>query len=213
MSSLNQIVTILAENVGKQYDLVFKRELKTIVGYWRATILRQALKDNPRDVSYFQISWIMEVQRDYKVKCPFNYGCVMRTIDRIPQVLRNGQSPLQFVGSPDLETAYTYVFPNQLATIQSSRNIKKSAIYYTILDGYGYFYNMPQSQKYIGLQDIPTDLDKVTKYKKCEDSNQPCYTDDLNYPLTEDLVQRLIQAILATELRRQVPPTSTEVTL
>ena len=68
MTSLNQIVTILAERVGRQYDLVFKRELKTIVNTWRNTILRQSLKENPRETSHFQLSWTMPIQKDYKIK-------------------------------------------------------------------------------------------------------------------------------------------------
>jgi hypothetical protein len=210
MASLNQIVTILAERVGRQYDLVFKRELKTIVNTWRSTILRQTLKDSPRETSHFQLSWVMPIQKDFKIKCPFNYGCVLRTVDKVPQGLRLNQFPYSFVGSADLETPYTYIYPSQLSTIKSNRNARKNNGYYTILNGYGYFYNIDENIKYIGISGIPNDLNEVTKFQKC-DGTAPCYTDDDQYPLTEDLVQKLIQAVLGTELKNQVKPEDTEV--
>lgn len=209
MTTLNQIVTILAERVGRQYDLVFKRQLKTMVGMWRETILRQALKDNPKDQSYFQSSWTMPIVEDYEVKCPFNYGCVMRTKDPLPSTLRIDQIPFTFIGSPDLKTSYTFIYPNQLEFANTSRNRKKDAVYYTLLDGYGYFYNLQKKVKYIGVQAIPTDLYAVGKFKKCN-STEACYSDDLPYPLTGDLVQRLIQAILGTELKTMIQTNNPE---
>lgn len=212
MATLNEIVTILAERVGRQYDLIFKRELKVIVNNWRGTILRQALKDSPKDASFFQVSWQMEVVQDYIVKCPFNYGCVMRTKDKIPQGVRITQFPYSYIGTPTLDLAYTYVYPNQLKSVQASRNNRKDIIYYTILNGYGYFYNMPALTKWVGLQGIPSNLDEVTKYQKCGSGGlTACYSDDSDYPMTSDLIQRIIQSILSVELRNQVKDTEEEV--
>lgn len=209
MITLNQIVTVLAERVGRQYDLIFKQELKTIVEYWRATILRQALKDNPRDISYFVRSFEAELVDDFIVKCPFNYGCVKRTKYPLPPMIRNTQTPFQYVGDPDLQSAYTFIFPYQLKTLSSARNIKKKE-FYTILDGYGIFFGLPNTQEWVGFTGIPQNIDDIKKFKKCGE-NVSCYSDDEEYPLTGDLVQRVIQSILSTELRNQVIKPDTEV--
>jgi len=211
MATLNQIVTILAERVGRQYDLIFKRELKSIVNIWRGTIVRQALTDNPRDASHFQLSWVMEIKDDYEVKCPFNYGCVKRTVEKIPAGIRINQFPYSFVGSADLKNPFTFIYTAQLSTIRFSRNIKKNSVYYTILNGYGYFFNIDEDTKYIGVSGIPSNLDEVAKFQRCGDETIPCYIDDDEYPMTTDLVQRLIQAVLGTELKNQTKPTDEEV--
>lgn len=212
MITLNQITSILAERVGRQYDLIFKTELKTIVEYWRGTILRQALKENPRDISYFSKSFQVELVDDYIVKCPFNYGCVKRTKEPLPQMIRNTQTPFQFVGDSDLEESYTFIFPFQLKSISYGRNLKKKQ-YYTILDGYGLFFGLPKSQEWVGFTGIPQNVDDLKKFKRCGDNNIPCYSDDTEYPLTADLVQRVIQAILSTELKNQVIKPHDEVEL
>jgi hypothetical protein len=94
-----------------------------------------------------------------------------------------------------------------------SRNQPADIVTYTFVDNYLYFYNLPKSQKYVGVQDI-FESPEALKSINCETGKvESCYKDDDEYPLTEDLVQQLIQAILATELRIQAPSDTEEVPL
>lgn len=214
MATLNQIVTILAERSGRQYDLVFKRELKTIVHYWRVQILKQTIQKKASQVSYFLNPIVIEIEQVPEIECPIKDGCVLRSKERLPKTLRTSTAPFFYVGDPKFKgLGFSHSQSFNLDFVKHSRNQPTNIVRYTFVDGYIYLYGLPSPQRYIGVQDV-FESPELLKTVNCETGEiTNCYTDDNEYPLTEDLVQQLIQAILATELRIQAQSDTKEVPL
>lgn len=214
MATLNQIVTILAERSGRQYDLVFKRELKTIVHYWRVQILKQTIQKKASQVSYFLNPIVIEIEQVPEIECPIKDGCVLRSKERLPKTLRTSTAPFFYVGDPKFKgLGFSFSQSFNLDFLKYSRNQPANVVRYTFIDGYLYFYNLPKSQRYVGVQDV-FESPETLKTVNCDTGEtKSCYSDDSEYPMTEDLVQQLIQAILSTELRIQVQSDTKEVPL
>ncbi len=214
MATLNQIVTILAERSGRQYDLVFKRELKTIVHYWRVQILKQTIQKKASQVSYFLNPIVIGIEQVPEIECPVKDGCVLRSKERLPKTLRTSTAPFFYVGDPKFRgLGFSYSQSFNLEFLKYSRNQPGSIVRYTFIDGYLYFYGLPSFQEYVGVQDV-FESPELLKTIDCETGKSSnCYLDDDEYPMTEDLIQQLIQAILATELRIQVQSDTKEVPL
>lgn len=204
--SKNQIVSILAERQGRPYDIVLWEELKDMIDYWRATIIKQTLQKEPGLERHFIQPFVMTLEKVSKVTCPISYGCILRTTEQVPTPLKFNNSIFTFVGSADFEESYTPTAQHQLK-YKKYRPYTFNTPGYIYLDNYLYIVDNPLV-KYIGVQGIITDL-KAMSQLTCPTGN--CYSDDSSYPAPDDVIQQIIQAILATEFRQMIPKDDKEV--
>jgi len=206
--SINRIVSILSERAGKSIDATFQEELKDIVQYWRATILKDALRKRPNDRNYFMQSFTEKLIQVPKVECPIEYGCILRTERKIPTTIRSGGILYDYVGTPLWDNSFGMT--NGAKDLYFTFNKFTGNRYrYEYKDNYIYIYNASlKNIKYIGIRGIfenPRDLNPF----RC--NKEECYNDDMDYPLSDDLVQQVINAILKTELRLLPIETEKEV--
>lgn len=202
--SLNDIVSLLAERSGRTFDIPFQEELKMMVDYWRATVMKQALERNPKDRQHFQQSLVMELIKVPLVECPIEYGCVLRTKEKVPSPLRGGSVLFDYIGRATWDKSYSTT-NEAFEVFTSTSPYTGKNVRYAYRDNYLYVYN-DKKLKYVGVKGVfenPRDLGQF----QCGESS--CYTDDLLYPLSEDMIQQVVSAILKTELR--ILPTEDKV--
>jgi hypothetical protein len=108
MASLNEIVSILSERAGKPFDVPFQEELKAMVTYWRARVIKNSLKNNPNNRKFMQQTIVAELEVVPLVECPVEFGCVLRTKCKIPMPIRTTGILFDYVGDATLDVAYTY---------------------------------------------------------------------------------------------------------
>lgn len=193
--SINKIVSILSERSGRTFDIPFQRQLSDQVDYWRSTILKRSLEKGALRRRHFLHSFTIELEQVPEIECPIQFGCVLRSKSKIPKPIYSNNILFDFVGSADFYKPFKYADKHQIDKLIHSE-YKSLGMYYTYTNGYLEFYGNSEL-KYVGIKSVidnPKDLYEV----QC--NNSSCYNDDSDYPLSLDLIQAVIEALLKTDL-------------
>lgn len=211
MATKNEIVTILAERVGRQFDQAFKRELSVMVSYWRATIMRQKLRERPQDRVFFKDGFVLELEKALVTECSeIGLDCtILRTKKTIPRPVRSNNIVFDYIGTDD--------YVNPWGAIQAwYYKFKKSSKFTGTNPGWIYknnriyIVNPSPLLKYIGVEGVFEDPRSVEEVKLCSESGD-CASDDIDFNTPGDVTQAIIQSILATELRNLMRGETAEI--
>ena len=207
--TINQVISLLAERSGKTFDIPFQEELKIIADYWISTILKQAIEKRPQDRYRFQTSIVLELERVPEIECPIEYGCVLRTKKKVPTPSRGTNTIFDYIGSADFKDSWDRVTQPAFLQYLSCEPVVGQRPKPVYKNDYIYLYGHESKEvKYIGVQGVFTDFSKLRELQ-CDSLG--CFEDDVPYPVTNDIIQQAIQAILSTELRLNVVQEDTNI--
>lgn len=206
--SLNQLAELLAERAGKKYDLAFREEMKVAIHYWRQRILVDSLNSKPEDREFFKVWFDMEL-----IDAPISTfegfpenACIKRTKNCLPKAIRANSKMVDFIGYLNKEKSLAVTTSLQTAKILNQSQFTGTQPRAVIINGYIYTFNYTGPGVSVAM--IPEDMTEVpTEGLECVDcavNKDLCYTDDKPYPVSGDIAQRIVQAILATELSRNI---------
>lgn len=214
--SLNQLAGLLAERAGKKYDLSFREEMKVAIHYWRQRLLVDSLNSRPEDREFFKVWFDMKLE-----VAPISTfegfpedACVKRTVDCLPKPLRANSTIVDFIGYLNKEKRIPLVKSLQTAKILNQSQFSGARPRAVLINGYIYTFNYTGPG--ISVAMIPEDMTEVPsegmECLDCASNKDLCYTDDAPYPVSGDIAQRIVQAILATELSiNNIDPKKEEV--
>lgn len=207
--SLNEMVQLLADRVGQPFNVPLQRELKVIFNYKRADWLQKVVDKHPEQRKYFLKYFSVPLERVDRAECPVSVDCtVLRTTLPIPLPIRTTYGLFDYVGDPDKTDGYTYTTPDQLVwIINYGSKYTDGRPKYFYANGYVYVYN-EDSLEDLGMGGIWPDQRQLKDFK-CEDV--PCYTDDDQYDIPDDLINIMMQDVLRNELRILLAPEQAEV--
>lgn len=196
--TLNQIVDSLADSFSRSFDVAFKERLKFTVQYWRARLIKQEIdKGNYHDLFYHTI--VLPLKNvDLIDNCSVTLDCpILRTTDKVPAPVRfRGVKSFAFVGSTTGKIKFEYSNLDML-DIKLEGKYRSKAIFYEYRNDYIYVFNNLKL-KNIAIRGVFADLEKLKQYQ-CNDD--VCYTDDMPYPLPEDMIALLVNGLLSNEFR------------
>ena len=201
MATLNEIVYNIALQVDKGDDAVLLERLKFIVGYYRAQFIRQDQQRNHSIPSQFlQTLDCLEMEQSNSIECcdGEDIGCeVWRTKQTVPRPVRlYDGSEFAYVGSIDGRQPYQRTTGVQ-ATYATHSKYNKGIAQYIYTNDRIYVLNARPAKVLLrGIFERPEEL---AGYLCCE--NTAVFSEDKEYPMSMDMVQRVTQSILATEMQ------------
>jgi hypothetical protein len=204
MATLNEIVYNIALQVEKADDTVLLERLKFMVGYYRAQFIRQDQKRNHSIPSQF-IQKLQEVQMSSRPAVDdiggTDFGCEVWRSDKIPKPVRlYDGSTFAYVGTVDGKTPYQEVNGVQ-ADYAAHGKYNKQYPRYCYKNERIYIYNArPSAITIKGIFEQPQELFGFTADIDRALPSPPL-PEDREYPISMDMVQRITQSILATEMR------------
>lgn len=205
--TLNEIVYNLADIVGKTDTPHFIERLKFNVMYYRALLIRRDQERNSFIPEQFMQSLCVDmIKVDASECCDVTVDCViMRSVKKLPSPIRlKAGSPFAYVGTIDNLKSYAPMSVGELPYVSHSTFTGHSARYF-IQNGYLYIVNSKALKVAVkGIFEDPRDL---MEYDCLED----CYSDDSQFPITADMVQRITQALLSGELQLRTMDDGAEV--
>ena len=209
--TLSQIAEILAERRGRQNDFAFIQEMKVLVHLWRQRILVESLNSRPEDRPHFVVTFDMELEEVPISDFPgFPSDCtIMRTKECVPKPIRANGTLFDFIGYLDKKTRIPLAksFESLEMLLHSKFTGKLARSVYINNRIYVAKYPAPA----ISISMVPEDMNEVPLVP-CESSSTGCYDEkESPYPISGDIAQRIIQAILSTELASEVPTTAKEI--
>ncbi len=206
----NEISELLAERAGRQLDTPFNEEMKVLVDVWYSRLRRDTLEQNKRDRKFFKQYTEVGVE-------PINISTwpgfpdirVVRTKCVIPTPLRANGILFDYVGSVDKLTSFGKIY-SELHELRAALDGKYTGSQPKALwlNEYLWIFNALDLPA-IGIDGIYDDIREANSFR-CGCGCAECADDDVEYPGPRDLQQKIIQAILGTELKeRGIPDTKT----
>lgn len=202
--SLNQIVGILSDRVGKPFSIPLQQQLKVIIKYKRANYMQQFIEKHPEQRQFFSQDFVVKLEKVNTINDPCGLetskDCpILRTACEIPQPLRNSYMLFDYVGEPSLAKGFSMIKPEFLDITASNKyTAKVPKWWYT--NNRIYIYNN-LTQKVLGVRGIFEDPESVNNC--CDGDN--CFDDDSRFPIPQDLLNAIMRDVLQVELRSQFP--------
>lgn len=191
---INEIAIIIAEKEDKQFDLVYLEMLKERIRIWRNTILRQSIKANPFDINYYLHHYTLDLEKVNSFKHGYDTGeYILKSVRPLYKPLRINDV-VEFIGSIDFVNSFGKV---DSLGIKSSLNRKytKGDVMYDIRNNYVYIFNALE----LPVVGIISTLEYPEQIEL--DKNSNLTIDDIEFKCSDDVIQKIIQAIWSEDLR------------
>ena len=209
--SLNELVQLTADRCGQPFNIPLQEELKVIFNYKRADWMQKVLEKHPDQRRYFLKDFTVEVEEIEEDVCGITFDCkILKTVKPIPVPLRSSMGFFDYVGDQDRTDGYAYTSPEQLNYIVTyGSKYTKNRPKYFYVNGHIYIYVDATIDK-INVRGIWPDQRQLNDFK-CED--KPCYTDDDQWEIPDDIINTMMQDVIKNELRFLLSPEVDEVTV
>jgi len=191
---INEIAVLIAEKEDKQFDLVYLDILKERIRIWRNTILRQTLKTNPFDISYYLHHYTLELEKVNSWEFGYDVGDkILVSKKEIYKPLRTGDT-IEFVGSIDFTNSFGKVNPLGISN-SLNRKYTKGEVMYDIRENKIVIFNTLELPVVgiISTLEFPEQIEL--------DKNPKLTIDDIEFKCTDDIIQKIIQAIWSEDLK------------
>lgn len=200
MASLNKIAERIAYALNDPLNVELKENIKFSIKYWRATLIRRDVARNGQSDEFLQRFYFDLIKVDKADACNFNLDClILRSKFEIPKPIRlNNDILFKFVGSVDGKP-WTFTEYEEIAYTAYNK-FTSLQIRYAYINNYIYVFGNIKLKK--GAIQAPF-ADPSIINNSCD--NTLCYSDDLEFPIAEDMLQSIIQGILTTEFRIMQP--------
>lgn len=197
---------MLADRVGQPFSVPLQEELKVILNYKRADWVQKIVDKHPEQRKFYLKDISAELERVDRAACPVDIGCdVLKTVQKIPVPTRTSTTLFDYVGDPDKMDAYSYATPEQIYWLINFSKYTKERPRYFYINGYVYIYNEVDLD-YINIRGLWPDQRQLDPFKCMEEGEEvPCYTDDDQWDIPDDIINTLIQDVLKNELRLIAP--------
>ena len=204
MATLNEIVYNIALQVEKPDDTVLLERLKFMVGYYRAQFIRQDQKRNHSIPSQF-IQKLDEVSMSAQPAVDglsfMEFGCEVWRSSKIPKPVRlYDGSTFAYVGTVDGKTPYQEVNGVQADYAAYGKYNKQYPRFWYKKELIYVFNTRPAAITIKGIFEQPQELfGDTANIDRTSPLDQ--LPEDREYPISMDMIQRITQSILATEMR------------
>lgn len=198
--TLNQIADRITYALNEPLNTLLRENVKFSVKYWRAFLIRNDVAKNGGSDQFLQKTYFDLEKVDKADDCAIALGCtILRTVNKIPKPVRlKTDVALKFVGDA-FGTPFAYTEFEEYKYTLSNKFTSKEIKYCTINERI-YVFNNTKLKK-LAVQAIWADPDKVNK--AC--SSDSCLTEDMEFPMGDDMAQAIINGILSQEFKIQNP--------
>lgn len=202
MATFNEIASEVSHALGDPFNHALRQRIKSVFRHQAATFIRQDIERNGIN-QQLKVRYSTTLTKvDKADTCIVNLDCIiLRTTNKVPKPVRfKGAAPFTFVGSPDGSIVFMHSPSESLKYLASIRFLQGSIVYH-YSNEYIYVYNAKRLN-FITIEApyLSTNISNI-----CTSDNNECYTDDMELPVPEDMIQAIKMAILRGEFKL-IPP-------
>lgn len=175
------------------------QQMSFIVDYKRAQYIRQDQTKNYFDSEQFyqDLGCVSVIKVDKAECCEVDFGCdVARTSIQIPAFLRLNNRYGIKVSAVDKVSRFQQILPER-TPFYGNRKYPSMTIPFYIINNYIYF---PYTENMVEVN-VRAILSKPDAAKAFVCSGTACYTDDSEYPMSQDMIDLLNKDIFNTEIK------------
>lgn len=204
----NELSVLVAEPLGRQFDVAFRLQVQDRIKYWSAEFVRRAINKaaskRERESAIDLFSRVLYFPLIEVDPLPLfkGIGCkILRTVDPIPIPNPNGSKLFNYVGT----AFYPKEFTKVTSRTREFRDIKKygpPVISYEFANNYLYVYGS-EDLKVIKAEYVPENPFEAHTYGSAEGTPTTCWEDtELSIPLYMQTM--IVNEILTKDYNRSV---------
>jgi hypothetical protein len=200
MSTLNEITTLIASSLKRELDDPFKLMLADRVDYWRSTLISRSIEKNPAQANLFRTPLIVAMH-GFSDPLSIPLSCKKYRSKVIPRKMRINSGKWLYVGSEDGSTAFRFAEPGQLDFLESGK-----------FAGNTIFYEEANRQiimkRFVPIIRIDDIFDSGIEVLKSQSTPEEDIW-EMEYPVTKDILQMIVQYILEVDFgnKKAIEPT------
>jgi hypothetical protein len=207
--TLNEITTLIASHLEMELDDPFKLMMAKRVGYWRSRLIKNSVDKDQKDRRFFkQVIYVkMEVQNEIVCNVPYTQCKIAKSVGKVPKPTRANGVLFDYVGAIDGMNAFTEGSGGMIPYMMQGK-YSKNVIRYTYENEYIKIYgnvNIPM----IRVDGVFDDPEAAAKMNCNNGQSNDCDFWNIEYPVTGDILQLIVQSILQVDYNR-APNTETK---
>ena len=207
--TLNQITTLIATNLERELDIPFRLQLAERVKYWRSRMIANHLQKNPQQRRHFVQTIYMKMVRGTAASNLFSDASKTETEKPVPQVIKVGTAKYDYVGGADGKSPFRSYNVGTEAFMEESRFYKLFGHYQEVNSTLVTDKPLLQALRVDALFDDP--LAALAVCCKCEEEG--CDTWNVEFPMSGEMTQLVIQSILQVDYNRKDPVPTPQIEL
>lgn len=194
----NEIATLLAKPLGKEFDVPFREMIKKRIKYWRSTLIKRAVDKEPARRKFFLQTITVPMIPVNAVDCGLPLDCMIaETTIVVPSPITANKILFDYVGSATGQNAFTWVERSWL-------RFKRHDKYASQLGTYTWLNRKIQAHHNhmlpaVLIEGIFDDPEEVLK-AQCAADASTCTYDDTEFHAPGDIMQQIIQSIQTIDL-------------
>jgi hypothetical protein len=203
MAALLQIASFLAERAGKRTDVTFIDEMKDLVIIKRARFLANTLSKDPAKARFYLNKFKIQLKVvDLTDECaeevdPCCSDKALRSIEKVPQPIRYGVHPFDYVGPVGGFKGYGWTTLGNEHWNKHRKMVGKNARYAYTSD---YIYLLNEDKEYIQIEGVFADPRALVSFQSCTGTTV-CWSETQEASIEEEIAELVIKDILSVELR------------
>lgn len=200
MPSLNQITDEIADALNRPFDDMLKLRLKEIIKNERALLIREQQSKYGVDDVFIQ-RYVADVEKVDKSEYPNVSECtILRTQNKIPAPVRmNRDTPFSYVGTIDGNNAFRKGDFSH-TKFMHFLSLSGGGTTYSYRDGYVFIFSRNKLKQITITAAYDSPELVIPTETSSNISNGITYSDDMEFPLSRDLIQRIKEKLLSGEL-------------
>ena len=218
MATYNEIIYNLSNlydgGIGSDDDNVSNEQLIWLFNQYRAKLIREDLeKKRTIDPQLVQNLGCVEVECVDASECCdiLSYSTILRSKKPLPKSIEGyGKNYLLFVGTVDKSESFLVTSETQARWSSGSKyTAKHPRAYIRDSDRYLYLINIPEGTQIVTVDILAENPEDAQKFTTC--AGEPCFTRDMEYPISAHMIPTINAMITERELRL-LSNTPTDVT-
>ena len=205
MATLNEIAYDILTSVRPQLSDDTELDIR-LIKFWiknqRALLIRNEINRNRSIDSDITQTLCVDLECvDASVCCDIELGQgILRSKQEIPDTLEmHNKKAITKVGPVNIsKEAFSLIEYDRVPFVASAKYVG-NMVYAFIHDKYLYIYTKNPRYKdlvAVGLRGVFEDPEAAKKFKSCENNDEPCYTDDSEYPIKTWMLPQLKNIIM-----------------
>lgn len=200
----NEITTLIAAAMNKQFDTPFKMMLIKRVDAWRSRLIKNSLDSTPSDRKFFRQTIYLPLTKEQEVLCSLGLElCDVAVSVKVPKLLRANSITFDYLGAINGANAFQEVFPGM---ISYKGKYSQSLIQYSLMNDRIVIYNKPNLPmiRVDAIWDNPSEVADLlctgSDTGSCDFWTNP-------YPCTNEILQMIIEYV-PKSFEKEVPEVS-----
>ena len=207
--TLNEITTLIGSNLDKELDIPFRLQLSRRVIYWRARMMANHLQKNPDQRRHFLQTIYVPLVRGTAQSNVYSDSHKSETICKLPDVIKIGTAKYDYLGGVDGQTPYYPLIVGTGAYMEESRFYHQFVHYDEINQFITTDKPFLDKIRVAALFADPTEAFEIC----CVACPNGCDTWNMEFPISAEMLQLVVQSILQIDYNRKDTPNNTEIEL